>query len=216
MPIYAKTVRIIATIAGRMTAGPELNRNEEYVDLSVNYTIDLFQAAQAIKACHPLLRPIFQFYYPEIRRMKQHYQNVERLVIPVLKARRKAAEDCGPDYVAPYDFMQWFHERNLAEGSPYDLKGQAHMQLLISLASIHTTSMCCTHVLYDLAFRPEYLEPLRQEIDEAFASEGGQLCNAALQRLQKLDSFMKESQRFNPPSLSKYCITLQQVADTKQ
>ena len=203
MPLYSKTVRIIATIAGRMTAGPELNRNEEYINLSVNYTIDLFQAAQAIKACHPLLRPIFQFYYPEIRRMKQHYQDVERLVIPVLKARRKAAEEYGPDYIKPYDFMQWFHERNVAEGSPYDLKGQAHMQLLISLASIHTTSMCCTHVLYDIAFRPEYLKPLRQEIDEAFASEGGQLCNGALQRLHKLDSFMKESQRFNPPSLSR-------------
>lgn len=47
--------------------------------------------------------------------------------------------------------------------------------------------------LYYLAAHPEYIEPLRQEVDMVISQEGW--TKAALGKMQKLDSFLKESQR---------------------
>lgn len=49
---------------------------------------------------------------------------------------------------------------------------------------------------------PEYIQPLRQETEEVLA-ECGTWNKQALLTLAKMDSFMKESQRFNPLLLSK-------------
>lgn len=52
-----------------------------------------------------------------------------------------------------------------------------------------------THAMYDLCAHPEYLEPLRQEVTDVLADEGWH--KTRLSRLHKLDSLLKESQRFN-------------------
>ena len=50
--------------------------------------------------------------------------------------------------------------------------------------------------LFDLAGRQEYIEPLRAELEDVMASEGGRdLDPKALRHLAKMDSFLKESQR---------------------
>lgn len=97
------------------------------------------------------------------------------------------------------DFLQWMMEDpNLSssDGRPDKL---AHRQLILSLAAIHTTSMAATHALYDLCAHPEYLEPLRDELVAVLKEDGG-WCKQTLNKLVKLDSFLKESQRINPPS----------------
>ena len=53
--------------------------------------------------------------------------------------------------------------------------------------------------MYDLAVRPEYVAPLREEIREILAAHGGEMSTHALQQMLKLDSFMKESLRLSPP-----------------
>jgi len=50
-----------------------------------------------------------------------------------------------------------------------------------------------THILYDLASYPEYVEPLREEIETIIASEGW--TKASVDNMRKVDSFIKESQR---------------------
>lgn len=50
-----------------------------------------------------------------------------------------------------------------------------------------------THVLYDLAVHPEYVEPLREEVKSVIDSDGWS--KVAMNKLRKLDSFIRESQR---------------------
>lgn len=50
-----------------------------------------------------------------------------------------------------------------------------------------------TEVLYRLLENPKYLEPLRQEIEAAVAEEGW--TKARMDRLHKLDSFLRETLR---------------------
>lgn len=53
-----------------------------------------------------------------------------------------------------------------------------------------------TQTLYNLAAYPEYVEPLRQEIEELVASQGWD--KTTVTKLHKLDSFLKETMRLHP------------------
>lgn len=52
--------------------------------------------------------------------------------------------------------------------------------------------------MYDLAVHPEYLDDLREEVEGAIREHGWS--KVAIQKLRKLDSFIKESLRVNPTS----------------
>ncbi|EEB93940.1 hypothetical protein MPER_07335 [Moniliophthora perniciosa FA553] len=68
-------------------------------------------------------------------------------------------------------------------------------------ASTHTTTMFLTHVLYDIASRPEYIKPLSQEISDVCNLEDPD--RSTIDHLVQMDSFLKESARFSRvPSLS--------------
>lgn len=56
--------------------------------------------------------------------------------------------------------------------------------------------MAITHAVFDLLARPEYIQPLRAEAQEALA-EDGQWKSSTIARLRRMDSFLKESQRVN-------------------
>ena len=89
------------------------------------------------------------------------------------------------------------------ETKPQDL---AHLEVVMSLASIHTSQMNAVHVLYDLAAIPGHIDVLREEIMAVIKEDGpwSSWNKNSFYKLKKLDSFMRESQRFNPPSLLSY------------
>lgn len=107
-----------------------------------------------------------------------------------------------PDYKPINDFPQWLMDEawNERDGQPAEL---VHRLLVLRLASVHTTSITATQVLYDIIAHPKYLEPLREETLQALKEDGGWQ-KTTLTKMRKPDSFMKESQRLNGPSLSKF------------
>ena len=54
--------------------------------------------------------------------------------------------------------------------------------------------------MYDLAAHPEYAQPLRDEIAPIIAADGW--TKAALGKMWKVDSFLKESHRYNGMAVS--------------
>ena len=58
------------------------------------------------------------------------------------------------------------------------------------------------HVLYYLATLPEYMQPLREEVEEVVKSEGW--TKAGLDKMHKIDSFIRESQRLHPVAIRKW------------
>ena len=190
---------MIAVVGGLVMCCPELNRTEEWIDISVNFTIDVFAAAKRLKEWPSALHPILQYVFPEVKRIQKQYADARNLTIPIMKARREASKK--PGYVKPVDFMQWVMDNSKAEGDILSDESISSMLLTGGLASIHTTSMAGTHALYDLAAHPEFVHDLREEMKTVLKMEGGQLSKDGLTKLAKLDSFMKESQRINPPGM---------------
>lgn len=80
----------------------------------------------------------------------------------------------------------------------------ARRALIMGLASIHLTTMAAAHVIYDMCAMPEYFEPLRAELIDALTEHGG-WGKMRVNKMRRMDSFLRESQRLSPPSL---CIPL--------
>jgi cytochrome P450 len=60
-----------------------------------------------------------------------------------------------------------------------------------------------TAAFTELVSRPEYVQPLREEVREAVKQHG--FTAAACYQMHKLDSFLKESFRMNPVQSGKLC-----------
>jgi cytochrome P450 len=83
------------------------------------------------------------------------------------------------------------------------------------MAAIHTTTITTTAAIYDLAAHPEYIQPLRDEIQRIIDEDGQdvdgdgfvRVKKSSMPKLWKLDSFLKESQRFTPAQLRKSCLS---------
>jgi hypothetical protein len=57
------------------------------------------------------------------------------------------------------------------------------------------TTQVLTQVLCRLVSNPEYIEPFRQEAEDAIAEEGW--TKAGIDKMHKLDSFLRETQRID-------------------
>lgn len=196
VPVYTSLLRIIALLSGSVFVGLPLCRDEEWIHATINYTVDAFADKEEIARYHWLLRPIIAPFIPKVRAIRRHQATARRLLKPVLEERLEAMQM--PNYDPPHDMIQFMIKNSGVRAG--DAVYQASMQLLLSLAAIHTTSMSLTHVIYDLCAYPEYLKPLREELDGVLKEDGGVLVKTSMHKLRKMDSFLKESQRVNPPS----------------
>ncbi|KAL2263955.1 hypothetical protein VTK26DRAFT_3949 [Humicola hyalothermophila] len=196
--INQKLLRIVALVSGRVFIGTELSRSEEYLDAAINYTIELMAARRAVDVMRPWLRPFLANRLPEVRRLNERIAQADRFLRPVVEARQAM-----PDSEKPDDLLQWIMDGQ-DKFKRYTSKELAHIQLEISFAAIHTTTLTATHVFYNLAAYPEYIPELRDEIRTVLAEHGGVFSSSALQAMKKLDSFLKETMRLNPPSVSSF------------
>lgn len=175
-------------------------RNEEWLDCSTKFAIDVMTGGEKLKQWHPWLRPISQYFIPEMTRIRGDHRRALELLLPELE--RRASE---PNKTDRNDMIEWMQQRSKKLGDKsFDNKELANLQMLTATAAIHTTRLAIIHALYDLAARPEYIEPLRKEISDVLQNSNGKLQKQHLTQMKKLDSFMKESQRHNPPSVGKH------------
>lgn len=92
----------------------------------------------------------------------------------------------------------------------------AARQCILTLASIHTTAMTVSNIIYDLCAHPEWIPEMVEEVDDVYnrlakpGAKWGEKSNSGITTkdwcalLQKIDSLFVESQRLNPVILRKY------------
>ncbi|KAJ0359297.1 hypothetical protein COL154_008443 [Colletotrichum chrysophilum] len=171
--------------------GPELCANQEWLDVSVNYTVHSMIAAEALTKWPSFLRPFVHWFLPEVRTLKAEASRARQIIKPVFAKRREAnriARDAGEKTTKVADTIGWLDE--VAKGRAYD-DGLA--QLGLSFAAIHTTSELLSGIISDLCDHPQWFEPLREEMCSAIKTHGWS--KKALQDMKFTDSMMKESQR---------------------
>jgi cytochrome P450 len=140
--IYAKLLRIVAIVSGRIFVGRELSRSEEYLDAAINYTMDVVAAQRAVNELTPWTRFYKAPYLPQVQKLDQRIREADNFLRPIAKARRDAAND--PSAEKPDDMLQWLLDEQEKSGQ-HDDKQLAEFQLGISFAAIHTTTLTATN-----------------------------------------------------------------------
>ncbi|CZR69532.1 related to cycloheximide-inducible protein CIP70 (cytochrome P450 family) [Phialocephala subalpina] len=198
---YDSITRVVAAVSTRIFVGEELTTSEEWLQITIDYTKQLMEAAHAIKFLNPWLRPIFYRFLPQFRTLMNTNEAALRIVKPLVQARREAMDK--PDFNGGDNMLQWMLDERVKKGfHDKDYRYLAQLQLQLSFAAIHTTSMALTNMLYDLIANPEMIGILHEEVKEQLALNNGSWEGQFLKKLQKVDSFMKESQRHNPVGLT--------------
>ncbi|RDB27706.1 Ent-kaurene oxidase [Hypsizygus marmoreus] len=185
---------IICRASNRIFVGYPLSRDPDFMDMNVQFTITVMKAANTLNLLLPFLRPMVAYFLTSVPatvdRAAEHLR-------PIVEERQRKIDEYGKDYPdKPTDMLSWLMDE--AEGDETSLRNLALRILTINFAAIHTSAMTFTHALFYLAEHPEYVKPMRDEIEEIIDREGW--THSGMGRMVKLDSFIKESQRLNPLS----------------
>ncbi|KAF4628186.1 hypothetical protein G7Y89_g9967 [Cudoniella acicularis] len=195
--IYEILLQFVARISARIFVGPQLCRNEEWLETSIKYAEQATVTVMILRAFPKFMHPIVAPFLPSFWRTKSWVAKGKRILTPIIR-ERQAAEKNDPSYKKPTDFLQgMIDDADENDNVPEKL---AHRELIMGLASVHTTAMAAAHFLYDLCAYPEYVALLREELLAVLKEDDGWQ-KTTVNKLRKMDSFLKESQRLNPASL---------------
>ena len=137
--INQKLLRIVGIVSGRVFVGPELCRSEEYLDAAINYSLDLVNASRAINFLAPWQRPFLARRLPQVKQLDQRLEAATAFLRPVVEARQRLSPEEQPD-----DMLQWLINAQPRFGK-HTAKKMAELQLAISFAAIHTTTLTATN-----------------------------------------------------------------------
>lgn len=193
--------RIIGRVSARVFLGPEHCRNEQWLNTTAEYTENLFVTGTILRFIPRLLRPWIAPWIPSYKRLQSNMSTARSIIDDILRSRQVDRDElsCEDDSAFP-DMLTWM--MRAAQAKERDVEDISQRTLLLSLSSIHTTALTITQALYDLCQHPQYFEPLREEV--ARHVEGGRnWTKETVDKLHKMDSLLRESQRLNPVFLCK-------------
>jgi ent-kaurene oxidase len=197
--------RVISRLTARNWVGKELARTDAWHTANLQTTEQVFITAMILKCLPCILRPVIAPVIPTRWKLKKLVDEVLSYLVPVIEQRfrreqQAEAEGEKSNYEKPEDVIQWMMDE--AEGELRDPNNLARRYIYAVIGSLFPVASGLVDLMYDLAAYPEIVEPLRQEVEEVMAEDGGWSKGTAA-KLVKMDSFMRESMRVNTPTPSK-------------
>ncbi|KAI0059971.1 cytochrome P450 [Artomyces pyxidatus] len=180
--------KVICRISNRVFVGTPTYLNDDYQGLNIEFAVNVTQLARRISQFPGFLRPIVG---PLLTTLPSQLKRQTKHLAPIIEARRKQMLQHGDDWEKPNDMLMRLMDA--AEGEELSTTNLARRVLALNFDSIHTSSKTFIYALYDLAANPQYVQPLREEVEAALEADGW--TKAGLDRMQKVDSFLRESQR---------------------
>jgi cytochrome P450 len=199
LPVYPTMLKFITLLSGRTLVGLPLSRRDEWLQSSINYAVESVRAGAQLREYPARLRWLVAFFLPRIYRVKEHQVRVREMLHPILARQRQEEGGNKQQDEQEGRLVRWLlHHYKSPSAVPVEVLGKDH--LLAFFAAIHIATNALTHVVLDLAARPEYMAPLREEMEAELGSTAdGRLTLAGLAKMRKMDSFVKESLRASPP-----------------
>lgn len=203
---------VVSRMSAKIFVGYPACRNMEWLKISIEFTYDVFAAAFTMRMFPPWLHPIVAHFVPARWRLRREMKVGKRIVGELMQKHRDALKN-GEE---PEDtLLGWMIDNGTEKET--ELTEMAARQCALTLASIHTTSLGVSNVLFDLCAYPEWILVLREEIEEVTRTYGrigekeGMTSRQWLSKLEKMDSLIVESQRINPPILRTFHACLSAV-----
>jgi hypothetical protein len=196
-------VPAIANITNALLVGEKLASEPEWIRQTCDFAVNRYKSADDVRAWPPYLARAVAPMIPSVRRLRQSRSYVKAQLTPMyegLKRRELLSSNEKAKYRKGTFGYEW-----LWGGAPDDvtLDDFSDTMMRTLIASIHTTAKTISVALVDMLTQTQYLDELRAEARDAILPNG----SIDIDRLFKLDCFLKESQRLTPVFLceSRWC-----------
>ncbi|KAJ5944499.1 Cytochrome P450 [Penicillium verrucosum] len=190
---------IVARSGSFALVGSRLSQNEEYLEAAKDHILGMIVTARLYWGFIGRLATLGTGWDMHASRkiMLRHFDARAAEYHAEIFTGNGPSETNLDDTDNPVEIFQWLYESSvLRERWTYsEVIGE---MLLLQFAFIYTTSYALYGALVELARRPEYIAPLREEIDLIFSEMGPTV--PACDGMVLMDSFLKECQRLHPPS----------------
>ncbi|KAL0068018.1 hypothetical protein AAF712_004921 [Marasmius tenuissimus] len=202
--VWDSSIRLVVKAANSVFVGSDLCRNEEYTEACVSWVWDV-AASSAMMHMFPkfLKRHVSSFItYKNRRDARVSMKHTLPLVEERLANMTRAREDKTFEYEAPNDLITWmvqesFRRTTESETSAHSL---AYRILLLNFAAVITSTIATANVILDIISTDpseNVVETLREEVERVYHEHGGVWSKAAVAKLVRLDSALRESGRYS-------------------
>jgi hypothetical protein len=181
-------------VTSRILMGPELCRNKDYIDLSLQFSESIFVNGLTL-AMIPMgpFRKVGSWIGSW--RHRRRLESVLKVVLPIVH-QRLATRSQNPSSRPSLDAIEWTID--LLEGTPSGKDARRiALYLLHNLwAGSAAPGGLVTQMVYQMLLEPKYLEPLRTEARKALSRH--RWTDKALSDMPLQDSFIREINRIYP------------------
>lgn len=201
--IHDRILKLVGTNNARVFLSETASADEEWVGASTEYVLSVFDCIRALKEWPPWMRPFVYRFLPERAAITRQWVRGRRRVQACMQERtmKGGILENPPSML---DHLSSGKNSHMAD----DLEKQVLFQMTLVAVGTVTTFASTVQAVYDLVMHPEYIPILRDEIELVPVDENGMFTKEAITAMQKLDSFIKESQRLAAADLSKFrCIS---------
>ncbi|KAL1962096.1 hypothetical protein VTN77DRAFT_563 [Rasamsonia byssochlamydoides] len=191
-PVYPMVLKLTALTNTLAFFGKDLARNDEFMRSTFAYIEETIKTAEVVRLLPRVIAPLVG--HALARRFSSN-ETMYYALLPVAEQRlqEKALEKLGQKVEKHHDCIQWILETS-PKKNPWSAQRIVYELMAIWFGSVHALSTTITYAIHDLCLHPEYIEPLRMELESAQYAE----FERTGQGLPLLDSFIKESARLTP------------------
>ena len=190
-------LRAMARMSGYTFVGSSVSRQEEWIAISINFAMYVFVAGAKLHLFPEWARPVAQYGVSELGKIKKCIATAGRILEPLLEEKKQIQSlASGATTPPPKKTLLDRIVEELPEEAKWDPRTHSELQLSAAAAAVHPTSQILCECMYDLAAHPEVQEELRQEAHEVLETGQGWSNRDSASKLRKMDSFMREVQRF--------------------
>ena len=193
---------LVSRMSAKVFVGHPACRNPEWLEISLKFTEDMFVTAFTLRMFPYWSHWLVNWCIPMRWRLERHYRKSREIIGPLMEEHRSKRTN-GEE---PQDtLLGWMMDHGTEE--EVKLEEMSARQCTLTLASIHTTSLGVSTVLFELCSHKEWIPVLREEIEQVIKEHGrvgrGTTLTAKqwTSKLEKMDSFIIEALRLNPAIL---------------
>lgn len=187
--------RVVTVLNAVAFVGPKLAYDERWQNLAYEYSNDCRSAFDSLFKCPAWLRPLASRFILDRIGFTGRRKLAAELLAPLIQ---EPPEDGGK---AAMNLVVWIRQR-LDPRQADDSVFMARMQLRAALASADSVAQALTNAIWDLITMPEYLDPIRQEVEDMVAqTKDGAWNMSTIEGMSKVDSLLREVGRVHSPFL---------------
>lgn len=184
---------IVCRINNRAFVGLPLCRDPDWIDLNIQLTVAIAKEGFLLMWLPKFIMPLAARW---LTRRTESINRAARHLEITIGDRQRHMKEYGKEWTdKPDDLLQWCMD----EGRESSVDQLTVRMMAINFAAIHTTSNGFAQALFFLATDPQYAEVLREEVETVVKIHGW--TKEALTHMRKVDSFLKEVQRFEGPAI---------------